>query len=60
MIAAFVRRLDELGWVDGKTVKIEYRWAAGSEERYVEIGTELVNLDAKVLVTVGGDAARKA
>jgi putative ABC transport system substrate-binding protein len=58
--AAFVRRLDELGWVDGKTVKIEYRWAAGSEERYAEIGTELVNLDAKVLVTVGGDAARKA
>jgi putative tryptophan/tyrosine transport system substrate-binding protein len=58
--AAFVRRLDELGWVDGKTVKIEYRWAAGSEERYAEIGTELVNLDAKVLVAVGGDAARKA
>src|SRR5271155_4309060 len=58
--AAFVRRLDELGWVDGKTVKIEYRWAAGSEERYAEIGTELVNLDAKVLVAVGGDAAKKA
>jgi putative ABC transport system substrate-binding protein len=58
--AAFVRRLDELGWVDGKTVKIEYRWAAGSEERYAEIGTELISLDAKVLVTVGGDAARKA
>ncbi|WP_213741629.1 ABC transporter substrate-binding protein [Bradyrhizobium sp. dw_411] len=57
---AFVRRLDELGWVDGKTVRIEYRWAAGSEERYAEIGAELVNLDAKVLVTVGGDAARKA
>jgi putative tryptophan/tyrosine transport system substrate-binding protein len=58
--AAFVRRLDELGWVDGKTVKIEYRWAAGSEERYAEIGTELVSLDAKVLVAVGGDAAKKA
>lgn len=58
--AAFVRRLDELGWVDGKTVKIEYRWAAGSEERYAEIGTELVNLGAKVLVAVGGDAAKKA
>jgi putative tryptophan/tyrosine transport system substrate-binding protein len=58
--AAFVRRLDELGWVDGKTVKIEYRWAGGSEERYAEIATELVNLDAKVLVAVGGDAAKKA
>ncbi|MEI9925832.1 MAG: ABC transporter substrate-binding protein [Bradyrhizobium sp.] len=57
---AFVRRLDELGWVDGKTVKIEYRWAEGSEQRYAEIATELVNLDAKVLVTVGGDAAKKA
>jgi putative ABC transport system substrate-binding protein len=35
--AAFVKRLSELGWVDGKTIKIEYRWAEGSEERYAEI-----------------------
>jgi putative ABC transport system substrate-binding protein len=58
--AAFVKRLDQLGWIDGKTVKIEYRWAEGSEARYAEIGAELVKLDVNVLVAVGGDAAAKA
>ena len=58
--AAFVKRLSELGWVDGKTIKIEYRWAEGSEKRYAEIGAELVKLDPRVLVAVGGDSARKA
>jgi putative ABC transport system substrate-binding protein len=58
--SAFVRRLAELGWVDGKTIKIEYRWAEGSEERYAAIGAEFVKLDASVLVAVGGDSAKKA
>jgi putative ABC transport system substrate-binding protein len=58
--AAFVKRLSELGWVDGKTIKIEYRWAEGSEERYAEIAAELVKLDPSVLVAVGGDSAREA
>src|ERR1700753_4034210 len=58
--SAFVRRLEELGWVDGKTVRIEYRWAEGSEGRYAEIGAEFVRLDASVLFAVGGEAAKKA
>jgi len=58
--AAFNQRLNELGWIDGKSVKIEYRWAEGSEERYTQIGAELVKLNASVLVAVGGDAAKKA
>ena len=58
--SAFVRRLEELGWVDGKTVRIEYRWAEGSEERYAEMGAELARLDASVLIAVGGEAAKKA
>ncbi len=33
--AAFARRLSELGWIDGRTVAIEYRWAEGHSERYV-------------------------
>jgi putative tryptophan/tyrosine transport system substrate-binding protein len=57
---AFVRRLSELGWVEGKTVRIEYRWAEGSEERYAQIGAEFVKLDVSVLVAVGGDSAKKA
>ena len=32
--AAFVRRLRELGWIDGRTIAIEYRWAEGRSERY--------------------------
>jgi len=59
-VAAFAQRLSELGWTDRRNVKIEYRWAEGNEDRYVEIGAELVKLDARVLVTVGGDSAKKA
>ena len=32
-VAAFVQRLRELGWVEGRTVAIEYRWAEGRNER---------------------------
>src|SRR5262249_7407597 len=38
--AAFVQRLRELGWIEGSTVAIEYRWAEGRNERYSEIATE--------------------
>ena len=42
--AAFVQRLYELGWVEGRTVAIEYRWAEGRSERYAEIAAEFVRL----------------
>ena len=51
--AAFVQRLRELGWIDGRTIAIEYRWAEGRSERYTEIGTEFVRLKVDVIVTVG-------
>ena len=35
--AAFVQRLRELGWIEGRTVAIEYRWAEGRTERFAEI-----------------------
>jgi putative ABC transport system substrate-binding protein len=41
----------ELGWIDGRTVAIEYRWAEGREERYAEIAAELVRLKVDVIVT---------
>src|SRR5215475_3677409 len=50
---AFVRRLGELGWIDGRTVAIEYRWAEGREERYAEIAAEFVRLKVDVIVTSG-------
>jgi ABC-type uncharacterized transport system substrate-binding protein len=49
--AAFVQRLRELGWIEGRTVAIEYRWAEGRSERFAEIATELVRLKVDVIVT---------
>src|SRR5262249_45359220 len=53
-VAAFVQRLRELGWVEGRTVAIEYRWAEGHPERFTEIAAELVRLNVDVTVTAGG------
>src|SRR5215469_14705389 len=54
--AAFVQRLHELGWIDGRTVAIQYRWAEGRSERLGEIAAEFVWLKVDVIVT-GGNAA---
>ena len=50
-VAAFVRRLHELGWLEGRTVDIEYRWAEGRSERFAEIAAEFVRLKVDVIVT---------
>ena len=49
--AAFVQRLRELGWSEGRTVAIEYRWAEGRPERLAEIAAELVRLKVDVILT---------
>jgi ABC transporter substrate binding protein len=49
----FVRRLGELGWIEGRTVSIEYRWAEGRYERYAEFAAEFVRLKVDVIVTTG-------
>jgi len=54
--AAFVRRLRELGWAEGQTVKIEYRWAEGRSERYAEIAAEFIQIKVDVIITVGSPA----
>jgi putative ABC transport system substrate-binding protein len=54
--AAFVQRLHELGWVEGRNIAIEYRWAEGRSERYAEIAAEFIRLNVDVIVTVGGPA----
>jgi ABC transporter substrate binding protein len=51
--AAFVQRLNELGWVEGRTVAIEYRWADGRSERFADIAAEFVRLKVDVIVTSG-------
>jgi putative ABC transport system substrate-binding protein len=52
--AAFVQRLRELGWSEGRTVSIEYRWAEGRHERAAEIAAEFVRLKVDVIITSGG------
>lgn len=52
--AAFIQRLAELGWIDGRTAAIEYRWAEGRNERFAEIAAEFVRLKVDVIVTSGG------
>jgi putative ABC transport system substrate-binding protein len=59
---AFVERLRELGWIEGHTVAIEYRWAEGRSERFAEIAAEFVRLKVEVIVTGGaaGPAVKRA
>jgi putative tryptophan/tyrosine transport system substrate-binding protein len=61
--AAFVQRMREHGWIEDRTVVIEYRWAEGRRERFAEIANEFVRLKVDLIVTAGTDAvvaAKKA
>jgi putative tryptophan/tyrosine transport system substrate-binding protein len=58
--AAFVQRLRELGWIEGRTVAIEYRWGEGRYERYTEIAGEFVRLKVDVIVTYGTPPSKAA
>jgi putative ABC transport system substrate-binding protein len=50
-VTAFTKRLEELGWIDGRTVTIEYRWADSRPERYNAIAAEFVAAKVDVIVT---------
>jgi putative tryptophan/tyrosine transport system substrate-binding protein len=50
---AFVERLRELGWIEGRNIAIEYRWSEGRPERVAEIAADFVRLKVDVIVTVG-------
>jgi putative tryptophan/tyrosine transport system substrate-binding protein len=49
--AAFVQGLREFGWIEGRTIAIEYRWAEGRSERFVEFATEFARIKVDVIVT---------
>ena len=62
-MAAFVQRLRELGWVEGRTIIIDYRWAEGRSESMAEIAAEFVRLKVDVVFAAGTEpalAAKKA
>jgi putative ABC transport system substrate-binding protein len=52
-LAAFVQRLRELGWIEGRTVAIEVRWAEGHFDRFADIAAEFIRLKVDVIVTAG-------
>jgi putative tryptophan/tyrosine transport system substrate-binding protein len=54
---AFVQRLRELGWIEGRTILIEYRWADARPERVAEIAAEFVDLKVDVILTAGPNTA---
>src|SRR5215831_8756275 len=49
--AAFVQRLRELGWTEGRNIAIEYRWSKGRPARHAEIAAEFVRMKVDVIVT---------
>jgi putative ABC transport system substrate-binding protein len=51
--AALVQRMRQLGWIEGRTVAFEYRWAGTRNEHYTDIAAELVKLKVDVIVTHG-------
>ena len=57
---AFRQRLRELGYVEGRNIAIEYRWAEGKYERLPEIAAELVRLKVDVILAVTTPAAQAA
>jgi ABC-type uncharacterized transport system substrate-binding protein len=58
--AVFVQRLRELGWIEGRTVAVEYRWAEGRSERFAEIAAEFVQRKVDVIVTASTAAVLAA
>jgi putative tryptophan/tyrosine transport system substrate-binding protein len=54
--SVLVERLGQLGWIEGRTLQIEYRWSEGRRERVVEIAAELVSKKVDLIVTYGGAA----
>ena len=55
--AVFVQRLHELGWIEGHTIAIEYRWSEGRPERVAEVAAEFVRQKVDIIVTHGGAVA---
>jgi putative tryptophan/tyrosine transport system substrate-binding protein len=52
-VAAFMQQLRERGWIEGRDIALELRWAEGKNERFADIAAEFVRLNVDVIVTTG-------
>jgi putative ABC transport system substrate-binding protein len=60
---AFVQRLSKLGWIEGRNVQVEYRWAEGRNERFAEIAAEFATQRVNLIMagtTPAAVAAKQA
>jgi putative ABC transport system substrate-binding protein len=60
LLPAFLEGLAQRGYIDGRTVSIEYRWARGEYSRLPALATELIQLPLTVLVASGGEPSALA
>jgi len=60
LVAAFRRGLSEIGYVEGRNVFVEYRWAHNDGDRLPELAADLVRLRVSVIATPGSTAAAAA
>jgi putative ABC transport system substrate-binding protein len=51
LTAAFLQRLRELGWTEGRNLRIEYRWGEGRNERFAEIAAEFIRLKVDLILS---------
>jgi putative tryptophan/tyrosine transport system substrate-binding protein len=59
-VAAFTQRLSDLGWIEGRNIRFEYRWVEGHAERYADFAAEFVRLKVDIIFAMGTDAALAA
>jgi len=60
LVKAFLEELSKLGWIEGKNITIEYRFAEGKPERLPELAADLVRLKVDLIVVSGGPSALAA
>src|SRR6266581_9795834 len=60
VVEVFKQGLRDLGWIEGQTIAIEYRWAAGQVDRLPALAAELVRLQVDLIVAVSSPAVRAA